>query len=92
VFCSIDIIFTLATNIFEVSVIKYMSATNRAICDAARSILVWLTGLIITVTIGVDQANYQWERLQAGAILLQAFGFLLLMSGNLISDGVVALP
>lgn len=60
-------------------------------CDAARSILVWSAGIIITVTAGINQANYQWERTQVGAILIQAFGFLLLMGGNLISGEVVTL-
>ena len=39
-------------NVCSVSVTKYINALARSICDVSRTILIWLTGLIVTMTLG----------------------------------------
>lgn len=39
-------------NVCGVSVTKYISALARSICDVTRTLLIWIVGIIITVTLG----------------------------------------
>jgi hypothetical protein len=67
-----------------------VNAVARSICDVSRTVLIWTVGIIITVTVGVNEENYRWERTQVGAILIQILGFVLLVFGNLIYNQVVS--
>lgn len=39
-------------NVSGVTVTKYISALTRSICDVTRTLLIWIVGLIVTVTAG----------------------------------------
>lgn len=43
---------------------KYINALARAIANMTKSILVWIIGIIITLTIGRTHPNLQWEKLK----------------------------
>lgn len=39
-------------NISGVSVIKYINALTRALCDATATMLIWLASIVVTATAG----------------------------------------
>jgi hypothetical protein len=43
-----------------VTVTKYINALARSLGDVTRTILVWIIGIIITVTLGANRPNYRW--------------------------------
>ena len=47
-------------NVTGVTVTKYINALARSIADATRTILVWIIGLLISVTMGSSKPNYVW--------------------------------
>ena len=86
-------IFSIATfNICGVTVTKYINALARSIGDVTRTVLVWAIGILVTVTAGVTRPNLQWELTNAGAILVELLGFIILVTGNLIYNKVIKLP
>ncbi len=86
-------IFSIATfNITGVTVTKYINAVARSIGDVSRTVLVWIVGIIVTVTAGATRPNFQWELVKTGAILVQLLGFFVLVSGNLIYNKILKLP
>ena len=59
-FCILGV-FSIATfNVTGVTVTKYINALARSICDVTRTVIVWIVGIIITVTAGVNRPNYKW--------------------------------
>jgi hypothetical protein len=59
-FCILGI-FSIATfNVTGVTVTKYINALARSICDVTRTVIVWIVGILVTVTAGVDKPNYKW--------------------------------
>jgi hypothetical protein len=75
-----------------VTVTKYINALARSIGDVTRTVLVWIIGIIITVTAGSTRPNFKWELVEVGAILVELLGFLVLVSGNLIYNRIIKLP
>jgi len=54
-------VFSIATfNVTGVTVTKYINALARSICDVTRTVLVWIVGIIITVSAGENKPNYKW--------------------------------
>lgn len=43
-----------------VGITKYINAISRAICDIARTLLVWIVGIILTVTLGKNNPIFEW--------------------------------
>lgn len=52
------------------TVTKYINALARSIGDVTRTVLVWMIGIIITVTAGSTRPNFKWELVEVGAILV----------------------
>lgn len=88
----ISIFGILIFNVSGVTVTKYINALARAIANMTKSILVWIIGIIITLTLGRTHPNLQWEKLQTSIILLQIVGFTLMALGNFIYTGIIKLP
>lgn len=65
---------------------------TRSIADVSRTLIVWIVSIIITVTLGHDNTHYKWENLKTGAIILEIFGFVILVAGNFIYNGIWVLP
>ena len=54
-------IFSIGTfNVLGVTVTQKINSVARSICDVSRTIVVWLVGIIITITAGVNRPNYEW--------------------------------
>eukprot|EP00727_Mastigamoeba_balamuthi_P006024 m51a1_g2040 putative transmembrane protein c2orf18 homolog (427) ;mRNA; r:1355245-1356998 len=74
-------------NFFGISITKYLSAVHRTIIDACRSILVWfwqlLTFYCINERYGEEWTKWSW---------FQVAGFVLLIIGAVIYNGIVRLP
>ena len=91
-FCILGI-FSIATfNVTGVTVTKHINSLARSICDVTRTAIVWIVGIIVTVTAGVDKPNYKWELINGGAIGFQLLGFTILILGNLIYNRIIKLP
>jgi hypothetical protein len=75
-----------------VTVTKYINALARSICDVTRTVIVWIVGIIITVSAGVNKPNYKWELIDGAAIAIQLFGFFVLIAGNLIYNKILRIP
>jgi hypothetical protein len=58
----------------------------------SSSILVWIVGLMITLTAGQQDKTYIWESVEWRNILLLFVGFILLILGNLVYNKIVKLP
>lgn len=59
-FCILGI-FSIATfNVTGVTVTKYINALARSICDVTRTVIVWIVGILVTVSAGVNKPNYKW--------------------------------
>eukprot|EP00727_Mastigamoeba_balamuthi_P013857 m51a1_g9094 putative solute carrier family 35 member f6 (429) ;mRNA; r:65474-67070 len=74
-------------NFFGVSISKYLSAVHRTIIDACRSILVWIWQLFTFYCIS-ERFGEEWTRYSA----IQVAGFVLLIAGAFIYNGIVKLP
>lgn len=91
-FCILGV-FSIATfNVTGVTVTKYINALARSICDVTRTVIVWIVGIIITVSAGFNKPNYKWELIDGAAISIQLAGFLVLILGNLIYNKIIKIP
>lgn len=91
-FCILGI-FSIATfNVTGVTVTKYINALARSICDVTRTVIVWIIGIIITVSAGKTRPNYKWELIDGAAITIQLLGFGVLIAGNLIYNKILPIP
>lgn len=72
-----------AYNPLGVSIIKHINAVARSISNVSQTILVWLIGIIVTLTAGATYPNFYWEKLDALVIILQFVGFIFIVIGNL---------
>jgi len=80
----LSIFTTSAYNMFGVTVTKHIGAVSRSINHISSSLLVWMTGLVVTLVAGDKDDYYKWESTEWSVILLQFFGFILLIFGNLV--------
>ena len=71
-------------NATGVLITKKISSLARAVVDVSRTVLIWLGGVLITATVGANNATYRWESLDGWELLGESFGFLLLIVGNLV--------
>lgn len=91
-FCILGI-FSIATfNVTGVTVTKYINSLARSICDVTRTAIVWIIGILVTITAGVNKPNYKWELIDGGAIGFQLAGFIILILGNLIYNRIIKIP
>ena len=63
---------------------KEMSAMARSMVDVTRSLLIWMIGILVTATFGVNDKKFRWESLNLRHIGGQAMGFSVLVLGSLI--------
>ena len=86
-------VFSIATfNVTGVTVTKYINALARSICDVTRTVIVWIVGILVSVTAGATKPNYKWELINGGAIAVQLLGFAVLIAGNLVYNRIITLP
>jgi|JI6StandDraft_1071083.scaffolds.fasta_scaffold11106_5 hypothetical protein len=86
-------VFSIAAfNVCGSTVTKYINALARSLADVTRTIVIWLVGIIVTVTAGKYYPNYVWEIVGVGAILLELVGFVILVFGNLIYNRMIVIP
>ncbi|EGR31767.1 nucleotide-sugar transporter, putative [Ichthyophthirius multifiliis] len=84
-------VFTIAAfNVCGVNITKHVSSLARSVVDVSRTVIVWIFGIILTVS--SSNPNYQWENLNAGAIVVEAIGFVILVVGNCIYNKIIILP
>ena len=74
------------------TITKYINALARSVADVARTIIVWIVGIIVTLTLGSSYPNYNWELINGWAIFVELIGFLVLVSGNLVYNEIIKIP
>jgi hypothetical protein len=87
----LEVFSLLIFNISGLSITKYINSLSRAICDVTRTVIIWIVGIIVTVTVGKNEANYVWESTEAGSIAIQLVGFVLLVTGNFVYNKIIVL-
>jgi hypothetical protein len=50
----------LMYNFYAQVITKQISALTRAVCDIAKTLIIWVVGLIFTATFGEDNESYEW--------------------------------
>ncbi len=78
-------------NSLGVIIAKYMNSLTRAVCDASRTVIIWVVGIIVTATLGADDKAFRWESLNPGQIAGESVGFIVLIIGNLVYYEVIKL-
>ena len=76
-------------NTTGVTITKHINALARSISDTTRIILGWAVGIVITVTAGTIFPNYEWEVVETEALIIQLFGFMILVVGNLVYNKII---
>ena len=79
-------------NTIGVTIAKHMNSLTRAICDASRTVIIWVVGIIVTASLGSEDKKFHWESLDLWQILGESLGFIVLIIGNLIYYEVIKLP
>eukprot|EP00727_Mastigamoeba_balamuthi_P006031 m51a1_g2047 putative solute carrier family 35 member f6 (420) ;mRNA; r:1382448-1384140 len=86
-FCIISFFSIAFFNFFGLNVTKYLTAIHRTLIDACRSILIWMwqlfTFYVISRNYGEEWTKWSW---------FQVGGFILLMVGTFIYNGILKLP
>ncbi len=78
-------IFSIAFyNLCGVNVTKYVSAVARTVIDVARTVVIWIVGLGVT-----EWTSRNWENMSWKANLMELFGYLVLVFGNLIYNNMI---
>jgi len=75
-------------NISGMNVTKHLSAIHRSILEACRTLCIWLVDLLIFYAIKWNGHGEKWTKWS----ILQLFGFVLLVLGNLIYNKIIKLP
>lgn len=91
-FCIFCVFSVTIFNVSGVSVTKIMGALTRVVCDVVRTVLIWVVGVVVTLTAGEETDNYKWESTDAAVVSLQLFGFAVLVAGNLLYSAVYLPP
>lgn len=67
-----------------VTVSKLISPVSRSLADVCRTVLIWGFGIVMTLTVGVDQEEYShMEDTRVVVNVLKGVGFVVLIVGTL---------
>lgn len=80
------IIFAGSFNIFCMCVVAFSSSLNQVIIDALRTLIIWIC-MLISYKIGLPFGE-QWNNYS----FVELSGFVLLVTGNFIFNGILMLP
>jgi hypothetical protein len=78
------IISVAASYIAGLYVTKELGALARSLFKLTYSILVWVGGMTVTLTIGRADGKYRWEKTNTVSCLVQLVGFSLLAFATLL--------
>ena len=56
----ISIVVTAFFNVSGVTITKYINALARVIADVSKTIVVWIIGIVVTLTLGKTYPNLKW--------------------------------
>jgi hypothetical protein len=58
---AILVLFSMATyNAFGVAIAKYARSLTRSTIDVSRSVIIWIVGIIFTITLGANNNQYKF--------------------------------
>ena len=81
----------LASHAIGLTITKYLSSLTRRIVAALRAIVVWMVGIVVTLTWGSTMKNYDWESLHPVAIIIAIIGLFTLLFGNFLYNHVFSI-
>lgn len=58
---AIHLIISTFAKINGIAIIHYLDSITRRLSGAVRVLVVWIVGIIVTVTLGKHHSNYVWE-------------------------------
>ena len=79
-------------NFIGLSITKYINALARAILNLTKTALIWVIGIIVTVTAGKTNSSFEWEIIGWQIILLESIGFIFLIFATLIYNENIKVP
>ena len=75
-----------------VTVSKLISPVSRSLADVCRTVIIWLFGIIVTLTLGTSHEEYKdMEDTRVIVNILKALGFFILIFGTLLYHDLVPL-
>lgn len=74
-------------NVNGLSTTKFFSGLTRSIIDVLRTLIIWVVGLAVSL-----EGSRDWETLDYRSNILKIFGFLFIVAGNLVYNGLIKLP
>lgn len=57
-------------NVTGLMITKHINALARAILNMSKTALVWIIGIIVTVTAGKSNSDYKWELVTWEALVM----------------------
>jgi hypothetical protein len=73
-----------------VTVSKNISPVSRSLADVCRTLFIWLFGIVMTLTVGVDHEEYSnMEDTRVVVNILKAVGFVVLILGTLMYHDLI---
>ncbi len=82
---SVGLVLSIAISVpIAVTVSKLISPVSRSLADVCRTIIIWLFGITITLTVGKNNKEYEtMEDTRVIVNVLKAIGFGVLIVGTL---------
>ena len=75
-----------------VTVSKLISPVSRSLADVCRTVIIWLFGITVTLTLGTSHEEYKdMEDTRVIVNILKALGFFILIFGTLLYHDLVPL-
>ena len=71
-------------NLIGLTITKHVNALARAILNLTKTALIWIIGIVVTVTVGKNNTDYDWELISWKIIVLESIGFGFLIFATLI--------
>ena len=71
-------------NVVGLTITKHINALARAILNMTKTSLVWVVGIVVTVTVGKNNRDYVWELVNWEAMTMEGVGFLFLILSTLV--------
>lgn len=68
---------------------KFINPVSRSLADVTRTVIVWVVGVVITVTIGEEKSQYKLESLSVVLNICKLLAFLLVIYGTLLYHDIL---
>lgn len=85
----VHIIVNVFRNMNGIAITHHLNSITRRLSAAVRVLVIWIVGVIVTLTLGKTYHNYVWENLAAGPLLSSIVGLVWILAGSFIYTRVM---